>query len=83
MSCWFYIAGLTFEKISLIFIVLSTPLSIDSLITGEKFSNDSSSLSSHKRRDFAYANIISWLGCGVAGRQTVAFAENSNSRDEL
>jgi hypothetical protein len=74
---------LTSENATPYFIAVSNALSVDPLINGEYSFNDSSSLWSDERRDSAYANNISWLEWGVVERRTVAFAEKSNSRDEL
>jgi len=63
-------------------IPFSTALSVDPLISGEyAFSNPSSSWSD-KRRDSAYANMITWTGWTAARRPTVVFGENRVSTDQ-
>src|SRR5258708_25531519 len=61
-------------------IPLSIIHSVDPLISGEYSFNKFSSSWSDERRDSAYANIISWLGWGVAKIRTAVLAENRNSK---
>ena len=74
---------LTSAKMAPYLITLSTTLSVWASIIGEYFSNNPSSSLSDERRDSAYANIVSWLGWGIAKRHTSAFAENCSSREQL
>ena len=59
---------------------LSITLSVDPLISGEYSFNKISSLRSDERRDWAYGNIISWLGWAVAEIRTEVLVENCNSK---
>ena len=66
MSCWFPFEALTSAKTALYLIALSTTLSVIAPIIGECSFNNSSSSLSNKSRDFAYANITSWMQWTIA-----------------
>ncbi len=88
ISCQFsywrtHIGDRTSAKIVPYFITSSTTLSVCSSIIGEYSSNNPSSSLSDERRDSAYANMVSWLGWGIAKSHTEASAENCNSREQL
>ena len=60
---------------------VSKALSVDPLISGEYVSNKPSSSWSEERRDFAYADIISYLQAAVVKRRTVVVGDRRNSRE--
>jgi hypothetical protein len=80
-ACWFWLEELTSAITAPHAITFSKALSVDLFISGEYFLNNSSSSWSDECRDSAYTDIgqLRWT---VAKRQTVAFAENCNSRKE-
>ena len=74
---------LTPAKTAPYLITLSTDFSMDPVISGEYFSSNPSSSWSDERRASAYANVISWREWAVVMVRTVAFEENSTSREQI
>ena len=77
----FPLVELTSAKTAPYLIALSTTLSVAAPIIGEYSFNNSLSSSSNEFRDFAYADIISWMRWTIA-RRTVGLVEKCNSNEQ-
>jgi hypothetical protein len=77
------VGELTSAKAAPYLIAMSTDFSIDSLISGEYVSSNSSRSRSDERSASAYTNNISLRGWTVGEVRTSLFTENCNSRETL